>query len=98
MGTHADSFINYDIGGLFKKFSTDYGIDTQAGDKGTSVFEIFGDGKKIFQSETMGRYTMPRHVEVDISGVKTLGLVTKDAGDGKNDDHTDWLNPQLWPK
>jgi hypothetical protein len=97
IGTHAPSWIDYDIGGHFKKFSTNYGIDTQAGSSGSAVFEIYGDGKLLFRSEKTGRYDYPRYAEVDITGVKKLGLVTTDAGDGKNDDHTDWLNPTLTP-
>ena len=97
IGTHSTSFMNYDIGGYFKKFSTDYGIDTEAGGKGTAVFEVYGDDKLLFKSEKIGRYDLPRHTEVDVTGVKKLGLVTTDAGDGKDDDHTDWLRPTLWP-
>lgn len=97
IGTHSPSFMNYDIGGHFKKFTTDYGIDTEAGGKGTAIFKIYGDDTLLFTSEKIGRYDNPRHAEVDVTGVKKLGLVTTDAGDGKDDDHTDWLNPKLWP-
>lgn len=97
IGTHSPSFMNYDLGGNFIKFTTDYGIDTEAGGKGTAIFEIYGDDKLLFTSEKIGRYDNPRHTEVDVTGVKKLGLVTTDAGDGKDDDHTDWLRPTLWP-
>jgi hypothetical protein len=97
-GTHSNSVMNFDIGRNFKQFTTDYGIDTAAGSGGNGTFEIYGDGKLLFRSEKIGRFDNPRHTEVDITGVKTLGLVTTDAGDGINDDHTDWLNPKLWPK
>jgi hypothetical protein len=96
-GTHANSVMNFDIGGYFKTFTTDYGIDTRAGGAGTAIFEIYGDGKLLFRSDTVKRFDNPRSIEVDITGVKTLGLVTTDAGDGISDDHTDWLNPLLWP-
>ena len=97
IGTHANSFMIFDIGGHFKKFTTDYGIDTEAGDHGSAIFEVYGDDRLLFRSEKMGRFTMPRHTDIDITGVKKLGLVTTDAGDGINDDHTDWLSPTLWP-
>lgn len=97
IGTHANSFQEYDINRKFTKFTTDYGIDTEAGPKGTAVFEIYADDKLLFRSDKIGRYDLPRHAEVDVTGVKRLGLVTTDAGDGITDDHTDWLNPQLFP-
>lgn len=97
IGTHANSFINYDINKKFRQFAFDYGIDTEAGTKGTARFEVYGDGKLLFRSDKIGRFDLPRHAQVDVTGVKILGLVTTDAGDGITDDHTDWLNPQLWP-
>lgn len=97
IGTHSPSYIVYDLGGHFKKFTTDFGIDTEAGGKGSAVFEVYGDDKLLYRSDKIGRYNLPRHAEVDVTGVKRLGLVTTDAGDGKSDDHTDWLRPTLWP-
>lgn len=96
IGTHANSFQIFDIGGLFKKFTFDYGIDTEAGPKGSVTFEVYGDGKKLFASEKIGRYEYPRHAEVDVTNVHLLKLVVTDAGDGITDDHADWLNPKLY--
>jgi Gpi18-like mannosyltransferase len=97
LGTHANSYIVYDINRKFRKFSTDYGIDTQAGQKGSVIFKVYGDGRLLFESEKIGRFDLPRHADVEIAGVKKLELVVTDAGDGINDDHADWLNPNLYP-
>jgi hypothetical protein len=96
-GTHAKSYQLFNVAGRFRKFTTDYGIDTEAGNTGSATFEIYGDDKPLFISDKIGRFDYPRHVEVDITGVKMLGLVTNDAKDGINNDHTDWLNSMLWP-
>jgi hypothetical protein len=96
IGTHAISEIRYDIGGKFKTFETDYGVDTEAGTAASVVFEIWGDGKSLFVSEKMGRFDMPKHATVSIVGVKTLTLIVRDGGDGNRDDHADWLNPILY--
>lgn len=97
IGTHSPSYLVYDLGGYFKKFTTDFGIDTEAGSKGSAVFEVYGDDKLLYRSDKIGRYNLPRHAEVNITGVKMLGLVVTDAGDQKTDDHADWLRPTLWP-
>lgn len=97
IGTHTNSQLVYDINRQFKRLTTDFGIDTEAGLRGSAVFEIYGDGKLLFRSAKMGRFDLPRHAQVNITGVKLLGLVTTDAGDGNTDDHTDWLRPTLWP-
>lgn len=96
-GTHANSKNVFDLNRKFTKFTTDFGIDTEAGSKASAFFEIYGDDKLLFRSEKMGRFTFPKHTEVSIKNVRRLSLVTTDAGDGITDDHTDWLNPILWP-
>lgn len=97
IGTHAKSYHQYNINGQFRKFTTDFGIDTEAGTNASATFEIYGDDRPLYLSPKVGRFDMPHHIEVDVTGVKMLGLVTNDASDGINDDHTDWLNPLLWP-
>lgn len=97
IGTHASSYIVYDTNGLFKRFTSDIGIDTQAGSKGSVVFKVYGNDKLLYQSDIIKRYEYPRHLDIDITGVKKFALIVDDAGDGINDDHADWLRPTLWP-
>lgn len=97
IGTHANSTITYDINRQFRRFSFDYGIDTEAGPKGSALFEVYGDGKLLFQSEKIARFDNPRHHEINIKDIQFLSLVTTDAEDGITDDHTDWLNTYLIP-
>ncbi|MFH0749715.1 MAG: NPCBM/NEW2 domain-containing protein [Candidatus Gottesmanbacteria bacterium] len=97
LGAHANSTIIYNLAKRFSRFSTDMGIDTEAGSQASVVFAIYGDDMLLFQSPIMKRYDYPKHTEVDISGVSKLKLVVADAGNGNIDDHADWLNPTLWP-
>jgi len=50
----------------------------------------------LFESEKMGRFDFPKHIEVDIQGAKRLTLTIENAGDGNRDDHGDWLKPVLY--
>ncbi|OGG29490.1 hypothetical protein A2971_02245 [Candidatus Gottesmanbacteria bacterium RIFCSPLOWO2_01_FULL_46_21] len=97
IGTHSHSRIDVDIGKKFKKFTTDVGIDTEAGPSGSAVFEIYGDNRLLYSSGLVKRFEFPRHADIDVSDVKFMTLITTDGGDGIMDDHTDWLNPTLWP-
>lgn len=97
IGTHANSKHTFHINKKYRTFTTDMGIDTEAGTKASAVFAIYGDSKLLFRSEVMKRFDLPRHASVDVTGVTNLTLETTDAGDGNYDDHTDWLNPQLIP-
>jgi len=97
IGTHANSRHVFDIQKRFTRFTTDIGIDTEAGTKASALFEVYGDDRLLYRSPVMKRFDLPQHVAVDITGVSRLSLVTLDAGDGNYDDHTDWLNPELTP-
>lgn len=96
IGSHANSNLVFDINRKFTTFSTDFGIDTEAGVEGSAVFKITGDGKELFKSGKMGKFDYPGHAEVNLKGVKYLELIIEDAGDGINNDHADWLNPILY--
>ncbi|MBI5452206.1 NPCBM/NEW2 domain-containing protein [Candidatus Gottesmanbacteria bacterium] len=95
-GSHANSYLVFDIDRKFKRFATDFGVDTEADTPASVVFKIYGDGRELFASKKMGRFDFPQHTEVDVSQVKNLELIITDAGDGINSDHADWLNPVLY--
>lgn len=97
IGTHAKSYIVYDLAKQFSRFTTDMGIDTEAGKDGSVIFKIYGDDKLLLESPLIKRYEYPRHADVDVTGINTLSLVVEDGGNGITDDHADWLNPQLFP-
>ncbi len=97
LGTHANSTIVYDLAKRFSRFSTDIGVDTEAGPQASVMFEIYGNDRLLFRSPLMKRYDYPKHAEVNVTGVSTLMLVVTDGGNGNIDDHADWLNPTLWP-
>lgn len=95
-GSHALSTLVFDIKGMYSKFSTDYGVDTEAATPASVTFNIYGDDKLLFASQKYGRFDFPGHTTVDIKGVKLLKLEITDAKDGINSDHADWLNPILY--
>ncbi|MFD7445388.1 NPCBM/NEW2 domain-containing protein [Streptomyces sp. NPDC059909] len=73
------------------------GIDDAADsttEGGTSHFFVYADGKKVYESGLVTRETVDR-VDVDISGVDTLSLVTDNAGDGFYHDAVDWADARV---
>jgi len=95
IGAHANSVISYNLGGRFSKFTTDFGIDTEAGDQNKATFIIQGDGRELYKSKPKGKYDLPESVSVPIKKVNKLTLVIKTEGTSNNGLHTDWLNPVL---
>ena len=90
VGTHAVSTLWVDLAGGSDRFTAWVGVDDNAGQPGTVVFKIYGDGKKLFDSGVMKFGGAPLKADVDLHGVKTLLLLVGDAGDGINFDHADW--------
>ena len=97
LGTHANSRVVYDLGGRCSRFEAWVGVDAEmaAYKEPSVVFQVFGDGKKLFDSGVMRIDTPARRAGADLRGVKQLALVVTDAGDGINCDHADWADATL---
>jgi hypothetical protein len=95
LGAHANGRIVYDLAGAgFKTFRARVGRDQHA-DNGIVVLQVWGDGKKLFDSGPMTKTTPAKPVEVNVAGASTLELRAVDGGDGISGDHADWAEAQL---
>ncbi|MDU7550081.1 MAG: NPCBM/NEW2 domain-containing protein, partial [Clostridium perfringens] len=98
IGTHATSTIVYDLSEEnYKFFETYVGVDREMRNSKVSSlsFEIYADGKKVFDSGVMNSDTPRKHVLIPIVGVSELKLVAKDGGNGNGGDHADWADAKL---
>ena len=95
IGSHADSEITYHLGRKFSKFSTDFGIDTEADQSAKVFFSLVGDGRELFKSELKGRFDQPGTATVDVRRVNYLTLKITKATESNFGAHADWLNPRL---
>ena len=71
------------------------GVNAATDDRGSVVFEVWGDGKKLWNSALASGFDPVRDAAVDIAGVKRLRLVVTDAGDGNRFDAADWAEAVL---
>jgi len=97
LGVFARSLVEYPLDGQFRRFVARVGVDAATEGKGSVVFEVHGDGKKLWASPVMSGLDEPRPVEVNITGVGRLRLIVTDAGDGNRFDAADWCEPVLTP-
>jgi hypothetical protein len=97
LGTHAASEIIYELDGEYTGFTAWVGVDDEMRGytSSTVVFQIFGDGKKLFDSGVMRLNQSAKRVNVAVAGVDELDLIVTDAGDGSRGDHADWAEPVL---
>jgi hypothetical protein len=98
LGSHAHGEILVDLGGRYKTFLAEIGVQWQGGKNAASViFQILVDGKKVFESGVMRENDPPRPVSVSVEGADELRLVANDAGDGIICDCADWADARLIP-
>ncbi|CAA6692468.1 MULTISPECIES: NPCBM/NEW2 domain-containing protein [unclassified Lentimonas] len=80
------SEVTYFLKGEFSKFVATLIPCYQA----SVVFEVHGDGQKLFESEVINGQTPPQDIEVDVSGVQMLKLVVAEGGNGWGGDSVMW--------
>lgn len=95
LGVHAASEIVVALGGQYKTFLADVGVDDEVAERGSIVFQVIVDGETLFDSGVMTGDSATKQVSVDVTGKEQLKLVVTDAGDGIGADHGDWANARL---
>ena len=95
-GTHAPSHFVFPLKRRFRRFTSDIGVDTNAGPKASIEFQIWSEGKLLFSSGIMKKDEFPKHVDLSLENVNNIELVVSDTGDGQLDDHANWLNPTIY--
>ncbi|QLG11557.1 NPCBM/NEW2 domain-containing protein [Deinococcus sp. D7000] len=95
LGVHAFSILSYDLGGRCHTFSAQLGLDDEVGARGSVVFQVYGDDRKLYDSGVLRGSDAARRATVKVSGVKALKLIVTDAGDHIDYDHADWADAKL---
>ena len=94
LGGHAPSDTGLTLGGNCTRFTAIVGIDDEMRSSGSILFEVWGDGKRLYQSALLTGASVATSVDVDISGVQQLRLVLNDNG-GNGSDHGDWADAKV---
>jgi hypothetical protein len=68
----------YELKGQFRRFQSVVGVDTMyMHSRSELVFEVWADGRKLWDSGVMRRCDRARPVDVDIAGAQTLTLAVR---------------------
>ncbi|MFF0264154.1 NPCBM/NEW2 domain-containing protein [Kribbella sp. NPDC004536] len=96
IGVASPSLIRYYVGKACSRLTGTVGIDDVVSnvgpEGGTSTFQVVGDGKVLYDSGVVDRFT-PKQFDVGLTGVRVLDLLVGDAGDGGYNDRADWAAP-----
>ena len=95
VGSHSEAGYWLVLDGNGERFQATVGVDDNANGSGSVVFRITGDDRELWQSGVMKIHDAPKPVDVDLKGVKLLGLEITDAGDGNSFDHGDWAEAKI---
>lgn len=97
IGTHSTSHLTWALGGQYKSFVSDVGVDDETNDAmmGSVVFRVVVDGSEVYNSGVVTYDDAAKQVNVDVTGKNTLELYVDDAADGNSYDHADWAGARL---
>lgn len=95
IGTQSRSYLVYGLEPGVRRFQATVGVDDRAGPLGSVVFRVVVNGKDVYASPPMSAREAPRAVDVDVSGAKTLVLITDFGERGGVRDHADWVEARL---
>jgi alpha-galactosidase len=87
----SDRDLMIDVKGQALRFQSMVGIDdaTPAG-RGSVIFGVWVDGRKVADSGLMKGGDAPRLLAADLKGASTLALAVIDGNDGTGSDNADW--------
>jgi alpha-galactosidase len=93
-GAHAPSAIEFRPNGSCSTFTADIGVDDEVGGLGSVLFQVWGDGRMLYESGVMTGSTPTERISVNVSGVRSVRLQLV-ANDSTSDDHGDWADARL---
>ncbi len=94
LGAYAPSAIEFRSDAGCSNLTADIGVDGEVGNRGSVIFQVWGDGQKLYESGVMAGTNATRNVTVNILGVRSLRL-TLVAVDATTYDSADWANARI---
>ena len=96
IGCHSKCELQFELGGAWKAFVTDIGIDDHVGRRGEVVFRVLVDGETKYESSPVRGAEQARTVRVDLTGAKQMTLVVDFGPDGSGSgDQANWARALL---
>ena len=93
-GGHAPSALEFRPNGSCQTFTAEVGVDDEVGTLGSVLFQVWGDGQKLYEGGVMTGETPTENVNVSIAGIRSLRLQIVSV-DSTADDHADWANTRI---
>jgi hypothetical protein len=97
LGTHNECRLTYDLGGAYRRFEAQVGIDDETQGRGGARVQVLVDGKPrdLGHDKDLTAKNGPLSVRVDVAGAKQLTLVVGFGKRGNVNGHVDWADARL---
>jgi alpha-galactosidase len=95
VGVQTISVLSFYLDGNAKKFNAIVGADDKGKNTALVKFFVLGDRKVLFESAEKRVGDTPEIVSVNLKGIKRLGLLVTESGEGHNNINGFWANAQL---
>ena len=97
VGTHAKSEMYIDLNRQAQRFTALAGLDDEvkAAPEASVIFQIIGDGKILFSSDSITPSHKPIEIDISLKNVKILALIVQKDINETNSDHADWVNAKI---
>jgi alpha-galactosidase len=88
--------VTYYLGGRCSRFTSDVGINDETRGRGSVTFEVLGDDREELARTGVITGNQPaQRLDVDVTGVTVLTLVTGIGPDNNNSDHSEWAGARV---
>jgi hypothetical protein len=97
LGTHSECRLTYDLGGGYRRFEAQVGIDDETQGRGSARVQVLVDGKPqdLGLDKELTAKNGPLSVRVNLAGAKQLTLVVGFSKRGNVNGHVDWADARL---
>ena len=95
LGTQSRTLLAYKLRPSDHRVQAIVGLDDRAGPLGNAVFRVLVDKRVAFVSPPMSARDTPRSIDIDVSGARSLILVTEFGERGEVRDLADWIEARL---
>jgi alpha-galactosidase len=97
LGAQSPCVLAFDLGKKATRFSALIAADDLGNKDIPLTFYVLGDGKVLFESKAMSIGDAPVSINVDLTGIKQLGLLVTDkvGGIGNKRTYCNWVNAQV---
>jgi alpha-galactosidase len=94
LGVHAPAAVEFRANGSCSRLTAEIGIDDEVGGAGSAVFQVWADGRRIYDSSVLTGASAAVAIDVSIAGATSVRLQTV-AYETTSSDDADWADARV---